>query len=195
MGTLQFVAAVVSSLAWPSAVCAVAVALRRPFARLLPRLSHLKYKDLEAYFTNEISEIRAEAQAANLKAPPTSESGETDLFDEVNAVAEISPVAAIPLAWTAIEREIIRTMERVGIPEDGRHLAGANIRILERAELIDRETANILNRLRSLRNEAAHAGVSLIRLSRSDVEEYARLAADVIGALRGIKPPPGTVAA
>lgn len=188
VGALEFMAALVSSLAWPMAVCGIALAIRRPIIHLLPRLSNLKYGDLELDFSQELSEIEERAQAAKLGTSPEAEDGARDLLSEVNAVAAISPLAAIPLAWTAIEGEIDKTLTRMGITFDRRRQPSADIRALERAELIDHDLAIVLNRLRGLRNEAAHAAHSRVQLSRTDAEEYAQLAADVINTLRNVQP-------
>ena len=64
MTRLEFIAAVIDSLAWPAVVIMTVVLLRRPLAGLLPLLRRVKYKELEVEFAQEVKELRQEAEAA-----------------------------------------------------------------------------------------------------------------------------------
>src|SRR5207302_10307190 len=115
MDPLEFIAAIVAALAWPAAVVVLALMFRQSLAKLLPGLTRLKWKDLELEFKRELSELSVAAQAAQLSPLPTPPQlpGQVApqlpatriLEGEIEAVAEVSPRAVIPLAWAAVETE------------------------------------------------------------------------------------------
>jgi hypothetical protein len=186
---LQFIAAIVSSVAWPVAALGMTVVLRGPLAVCLPSASRRERRELEFDFQRELAEIETQAQAANFGARADAAEAGGELLAEVDAVAAVSPLAAIPLAWTVVESEIGKSLERLGIQVRSLRQPTQYIRALTREGYIGAETATILNQLRQLRNKAAHAAHTRVQISRSGAEEYARLAAEVVGTLRGIQRP------
>ncbi|WP_235608899.1 hypothetical protein [Frankia casuarinae] len=171
------------------AVCVIALVVRRPLLRLLPRLSNLKYKDLELAFRQELSEIDEQAQAARPDTSPEVGDEISDLVTEVNAVAAVSPAAAIPLAWTAVEREIVAALERTNVQSGRRRSPLGSVQLLQEAGAINREAADAIKGLGRLRNEIVHAP-QLVQLTTASAQEYARLAAEMIGVLQQIPPLP-----
>jgi hypothetical protein len=151
---------------------------------------HLKSDDFQRELSeiSEISDMEHQVDAGNSDAYPDTTGSADDLLAEVDAVAAISPLAAIPLTWTAVESEIGRSLERLGIQAHSLRQPAQHIRALAREGYIGSETATVLNRLRQLRNKAAHAAYTRIQINRSDAEEYARLAAEVVSTLRGLEP-------
>jgi hypothetical protein len=190
VNVLQFIAAVVSSIAWPAAALGMTALLRGPLAGLLPFQPDWKYGDLEFDFQRELSEIsemEAHAQAASLGDRPATVDDLGDLIAEVDAVAAISPLASIPLAWIVVENEINKSLTRLEIQVRSLRRPAQSIQALVREGYIGRETETVLNRLRQLRNKAVHAAHTRIHISRSGAAEYARLATEVVGVLRGLQ--------
>lgn len=154
MDWLSFIAALVDALAWPAAVFGIVLILRRPLTGLIPLLHRLKYKDLELEFEQQVAEVSdaLEAEPAPThKALPTAESPAVEL-------AQISPRAGVLEAWRELEGELRAVADRNAPALEGRSPRNAAILIkkLEEAELIDSQRAWMLNRMRALRNGAAH---------------------------------------
>ena len=167
---------------------------RRLLAKLLPALSRLKWKDLELEFKRELAEIGAAAQQAKL--PPPSEVAKPTpspaahqfpeaprtLEEEINAVAEVSPRAAVPLAWAAVETELLRVVMRLAVSSDFPPSSSAvqNIRHLQHAGTIDEATVEVLQRMRRLRNRTVHGDLEETAITLDDALEYSQLAQSVI---------------
>lgn len=171
MDWLEFIASLVNSLAWPGAVVILVLILRKPLSGLIPLLQRLKYKDLEIEFGKRVEEISEEIVATlprpTLKyVPSPSESHAIQL-------AEVSPRAAVVEAWREVERAVIGAAERHDLStgkEQGRVTSLRAIRSLEQAELVERDKVRLLNDVRVLRNQAAHAPE--FALSKDSAVEY-----------------------
>ncbi|MCK9903173.1 DUF4145 domain-containing protein [Frankia sp. Cpl3] len=192
VSVLEFCASLVSSLAWPMAVVGIFIILRVPLTRILGRLSALRFGDFEFDFQQQISDIEQaarEAEEGGGKDSPSSSGPSTvgNLATEVAAVAEVSPRAAIPLAWSAVEQALFEATERIGIVFGRSRVTALDaINALKFNEHIGASTAEALNRLRVLRNEVIHASKSASDLGQSDAEEYANLAQRMIAILARI---------
>jgi hypothetical protein len=96
MDALQFTSSLVGSLAWPSVVLAIVVALRKPLSDLLPLLQRLKYKDLELDFGKRVEELRAEVaeELPQQAEPPVSPTPERSaLYGEPSKHPRSRPLA------------------------------------------------------------------------------------------------------
>lgn len=192
MDILEFIAAIVVGIAWPAAVVVLFFIFRRSLSKLLPGLTHLKWKDLELEFKRELSELTAAAQTAKLPLPqevrPQPSSSRT-LDAEIKAVAEVSPRAAIPLAWAAVEMELMEAVMRLAVSPDypPENSSIQNIRHLQHAGAIDVDTVGILERMHRLRNRIVHGDLEGTPVSYDDALEYSGLAQNIITTLRGLK--------
>ncbi len=54
MDTLEFIASIIDSLAWPLAIVVLIFILRMPLGKLIPFLERLKFKGLELDFTKRV---------------------------------------------------------------------------------------------------------------------------------------------
>jgi hypothetical protein len=175
MDWFEFIASLVNSLAWPMAVVILVLILRKPLAGLIPLLQRLKYKDLELEFGRRVEEVSEKLVAAiprpTLKyVPSPSESRAIQL-------AEVSPRAAVMEAWREVERAVIGAAKRNDLStgkEQGRVTSLRAIRSLEQAEMVERDKARLLNDVRVLRNQAAHAPE--FALSKDSAIEYVNAA-------------------
>jgi hypothetical protein len=198
---LQFIAALLDSLAWPSAVIVLAFLFRGSIGKLLPALSKLKWKDLELEFKKELAGLSAAAQQAQLppaepiaplpqaEAPAQLPPPPRTLESEIEAVAEVSPRAAIPLAWAAVETELLNAVMRLAVSPDypPSNSAIQNIRHLQHAGAVDKETVTVLEQMRRLRNRTVHGDLEQASLSREDAVQYSRLAQQLIAKLRDLR--------
>ncbi len=68
MSWKQFVASIVSSLAWPTIVLVVLLVFRNELQKVIQGLAHFKYKDLELDF----EKVRQQAAVVQEEAPRPS---------------------------------------------------------------------------------------------------------------------------
>jgi hypothetical protein len=183
MNLLGFFASTIGSLAWPAAVFGLVLMLRKPIRDLIPALQKLKYKELELDFDRDVAEIRAEVDQ---ELPPGSQSAlpapDTSI---VAKLAQVSPRAAVQEAWREVEQAALDAARQLGGDRfRNKSLTFEAIRLLERAERVDRGVISLLRDLRGLRNQAVHAPE--FALSNSAALEYAASAAVVTRYLRSL---------
>jgi len=58
MDWLTFFSKIIDSIIWPLVIIVAGIILRKPLSSLIPLLRKLKYKDFEAEFSKEVSELR-----------------------------------------------------------------------------------------------------------------------------------------
>ena len=191
MSQLEFVAAVITATAWPVTVIVLAVLFRHPLGRVIATVSRFKMKDVELEFKRELQAIAAAVPDAPLPddATPQAEAAIPAVPQEVKAVSEVSPRAAIPLAWAELESELRQAVFRtakgaVDVPLHGFH---KRIYALRAKGMLDADTAESIDRLRELRNRVVHGDLSVSALSESDAWRYAELAQRVAARLREIR--------
>lgn len=184
MDWLTFLASIVGSLAWPGAVVAIVLILRRSLNKLLPGLNRLKYKDLELEFGKQLAQAKVEIEAApEVKQLP--EGRRIDVARDVkyfSALAEISPRAAVLEAWLPFEVALSRISEKLGLMDRGRPLQMPRLldALVARGVLTPDESRAI-SRLRAVRNEVVHAPT--VELAQEPVAEYARVLSEVTAAM------------
>jgi DNA-directed RNA polymerase subunit F len=183
MDILTFIAEIFKALIWPLAVGILLYYLRGPIEDLIPLLTRLKYKDIELEFGRKIEEVKVES---------IKEYGDEKLeLQEQDSIiiklADISPRSAVLEAWRSVESEIIATADRV-MTKKGRRLAiilpHVGLKILRDENIIDENEHEILNTLRQLRNQAAHAPD--FALSRWMVFEYLEITKRIDNKLKSI---------
>lgn len=185
MNWMEFLASLVSSLAWPVALAVLVFMLRHSIAALIPALRRLKYKDLELDFRRDMEEVREEVNQG-LPAPPA---GERLVADSATLkLLDASPRAAVLEAWYRVEMAVMDTAKRLALagPFDI-YTALHAIKVLERAAGIDQNIVSILHNLRRLRNLAAHAPD--FELSRDSGMDYVASADRVVRYLEQVQVP------
>ena len=166
MGLLEFLAAVIGSLAWPVVVLVSVILLRKPLAELIPLLRRLKYKGLAVEFEAGLREVERDLNTAP-DAPALKRgveepkqllaSVDTDPQAYFEGIARVSPVAAILEAWQ--EFEMVAT---AGLKRQSRFPRGAPpsmnrlFTLLRESSLITKVEERSLVTLRALRNTAVH---------------------------------------
>ncbi len=101
----------------------------------------------------------------------------------------MSPRAAIPLAWAAVENELLEAVMRLAVSPDfpPNNSPIQNIRHLQHAGVLDADTVAVLEQMRRLRNRTVHGDLERAQLSREDALEYSRLAQGIISKLRALR--------
>jgi hypothetical protein len=186
MNWMQFIAAIVRAVAWPAVVMVAAVLLRRPLVRLIPLLRHLKYGELELEFAEGVQSAREEAEVT--LAPLTAPVARVPEVDSLLQLATESPRLAVVGAWRLVESSAHRACAALGVPvERGRPFAGLELTYaLRREGVLDDATLTMMNRLRSLRNQAVHG--EEFSVDEASAREYVRLAEALAQRIDG-KPP------
>jgi len=194
MGWLQFIASVISSLAWPAAVVLLVFLLRLPLTKALLSLTHLKYKDLELDFARGLKELESKAKTIEvrpqvLKPQFATKKNSAQLLSEAQRLAHDFPEPAVAVAWQAVEDELMATVMRLAISPDPpwHNSAMKSAELLLGQGEIDESTIDVLKRMRNLRNLAVHGHGGLGNVTTDQAIEFIALASGVVEKLCGIK--------
>lgn len=186
MNWMEFIATIVKAVAWPAVVMVAFVLLRKPLTGLVPLLRHLKYKEFELEFAQEVQDLR---ETANRALPPLATLlPRVPEEDSLLQLTSLSPRAAVVEAWRLVESSARRANAARGTPvEKGRLLAGLDeIRVLQRDGVLDNATLDMMTRLHSLRNQAIHADE--FSVDEASAREYVQLAVALAQRIDGKTP-------
>ncbi len=183
MDVLTFLSELVKAVAWPATVIVLVVLLRKPIVELIPLLHRLKYKELELEFSQEISELKTEVEAIAKEKGEEAPSTASTSSNLLSLVA-FSTRAAIMEAWLEVESASVAVASSFwgkspnetlrNMPKLGEYLLQCNV--------IDGKQLSVFNKLRQLRNKAAHA--QELDLSENDARSYVELATDLAQHIR-----------
>ena len=181
MTGLQFVAAIVNSLAWPAAVMVSAVLLRKEIRDALRRMLHLRFPGGEASF----------APLAPIQAALAATAGKTDVPEDTDEVrrqatefgpledlAQWAPAQAIVYAWGLLEYQLNAASDRIAPNQrHGWPQVAVNLKRLDKWPLLFPAIAE-LQRLRDYTVESGYPP------STADAIRYVSLAQDLVTTLR-----------
>ena len=186
MDVYQFIASLVSSLAWPVAVVVLLLAFKAPIARMVERLpKRVKAGPLEV----EWPEVATEARVALATSPEVKTAASPgSLTERFAKMAEDEPDAAIMTAWAEVEKALRERMGGLGIRQPS--IAGMMLARLahERGEISD-STLRAIEGLSVLRNLAAHGRGG--EVDREKALDYLTLADATLYAIRTWRPKAG----
>jgi len=181
MDIFTFISELIKAVIWPITVILLAILLRNPILELFPLLRRLKYKELELEFAQEISELKAEAMIVDQeKDIPQVLSPSSNLLNLVT----FSTRAAIMEAWLEVESAAISVASsfwQQSQTDTFRNMPRLGEYLLQ-CKVIDEKQLIIFNKLRDLRNKAAHA--QELQLSETDAKSYVQLASDLAKHIR-----------
>jgi hypothetical protein len=155
MDWLQFIAAIVGSLAWPITLIIGFFLLKSYLPALFPFIERLKYKDFEVEFRKSVEELTERSRTA---LPPPAEEEPAAPKNRLYALAEISPRSAILEAWLAVETAAAETLQAKEPSLGPKVRMAAPLRIgdlLTRREILNNQQLEIFHRLRELGRVAA----------------------------------------
>jgi len=180
MSVLEFVASVVRSLAWPTAVVVILLVLRKPLAALIPLLERLKFRGLELDFRKQVHEVAAEADEALPALPPQVAEPASD----IEQLAQVSPRAAVVESWLSVETAASNALQRrlPSISPTDLKYQPRLAQSLRQANILSPKQLSLFDELRQLRNAAVH--VPNLTLTPSTAMEYARTARRLVGLLQ-----------
>lgn len=180
MDTLTFISEMVKSLVWPVTVLALVVILKKPIVELVPLLKHLKYKELELEFSEQVMELKAEAES-HKKERAESEAGSSNPYEDM---VSFSTRAAIIESWLAVESAAEATAMSFWNQDPSKIISNLNQlgEYLHKCNVLDKNQLNTFHKLRQLRNKVAHE--QDLELSEKDAKIYVRLAYDLAEHIR-----------
>lgn len=124
------------------------------------RLESLKYKDAEAKFNQQLREAEKEAPSMKRKLPEGWEKATARALstqhEQFRRIAEISPRAAILEAWLDVEAAVYAAAERAKLEVRSPANSYTLARNLISQGKIPADIMPFFEKLRKLRNEAAH---------------------------------------
>ncbi|WP_292533217.1 DUF4145 domain-containing protein [Methylocystis sp.] len=184
MDWLEFFSKVIGDLAWPVVVLAIVLVLRKQIERAIGLINKVKVSGFEFEFDKKLDVAREEA--AKLPRPKSPEDKEPEYAGQhAFELVEVSPRAAVIEAWRLVEAAAIDCGKRLfGADFSNKTMTFQAILRLENSDKLPASISTLMRRLRSLRNEAAHAAE--FELSRESALEYVELSAQLIGNLNAI---------
>lgn len=178
----EFALRVLEINVWPIVVLFVLIILRRPLSRLVPFLHHIRYKDFEVNFSNNLSEARLEAERVLPQQKVTDQS--VEIQDQLQKLAKLSPRAAIIEAWLEVEGSASGLIQKADMESSlPRAISPLGLGYkLHHAGRISKAQLDIYHRLRNLRNVAVH--FADLQLKEEEVKQFIRLAIRLAASLR-----------
>jgi hypothetical protein len=195
---LDFLKSVIDSLAWPTTVLVLALIFRSQIERIVRTVAHLKYKDIEVDFREEIDAFIQAAkdsevveQKQSLRPSETKPNAiKSTLRDEINSVIDNSPQAAVLLGWTLVESELLTLIQRTGVSPDypPHNSAVQNIEFLRNAKIFGPKMVLALENARRIRNRVAHLP-SNERIDSDLARQYVTVIYDIVDLISALPGP------
>lgn len=182
----------VSALAWPLAFVWFVQKYGNDVKELILRLSKVKFGNAEAEFylgLKVAEELANETLVVEASKDIPKESTEfSKRMAQLERIADVSPRAAIMESWLLIEEAAGKAgfVQKAAVPRINSLLF---IEWLVREGKIDKSTANLVNRMRMLRNKASH--LRDFELTKDEAERYLKIATQI--SLLIIEPEPHVV--
>ena len=194
MDTLQLIASIIDSLAWPISVMLFVFIFRTPLQTLLANLTSLRVGGVEIDFGQKIRELEYKAKAAGLDVPKDASQTKLGIQDSAQTVADAMRLAsefqgpAVILAWTAVEQELMQAVMRLGISPDypPYNVPVKNIELLYKQGHLDADSRTLLDQMRRLRNAAVHPSRGITKISTDDAREFIALTEAITDRLKSL---------
>ena len=189
MGWRDFIADILSSLAWPAVAVVFLAIFRSEISRGIQRLVHFKYKDLELDF-EKVKRHAEELHGEIHREPSRSRSPVvSSLEDQILDTVERAPSAAIMLAWSGLETAMASAVARLAIsPEEPSYRSPIhNIEMLIKYGNLPNSYTGLLKEMRMLRNKVTHQHSTMFSITQEQALNYAHAAIDLIGYFEGVR--------
>jgi len=116
MDVLTFIVELLNALAWPTAVVLSVLLVRRYIASLVPRITQLKYGDLDVTFKREVAE--AAVLSESVEVAPMTEGEREEEFKERSKLLNLasqSPKIAVQESWRRLDHRLIEVGKSVDL--------------------------------------------------------------------------------
>ncbi|HEY8034419.1 MAG TPA: hypothetical protein VIF37_02395 [Methylobacter sp.] len=185
----QFISSIIENISWPIVTLIMFFLMRDQIGKLIEKIGHLKYKDLELDF----DKVKKQAEAISVEKDksikviqdPESIKVFSSLEEQILETVEKAPSAAILLAWSMLETSLASAVSRMAIsPESPSYRSPLhNIDMLEKAGLLSKQHILLLHEMRTLRNKVAHEQATTKVISEEQALEYSNTAFEMTGVL------------
>ena len=177
MDYLNFIAALIDSLAWPITIFVIVFLFRDNLSKLLDRVIKFKHNGTEIDFREEVEAVSREAKII-LPIIKEGSSGPSDV--DLKNLAETSPREAIMKAWDSVEHALYELAVRYNMsPDESKSINLQLLRLrLSDYEPIGRGAYEMLEKLKYLKDEAKILSENDIDISSAI--EYSKLASRVV---------------
>lgn len=185
----QFISSIIEHTSWPIVMLIMFILLRDQIGKLIEKIGHLKYKDLELDFDS----VKKQAEAISSKKDDDykvirdseSEKVFNSLEEQILETVEKAPAAAVLLSWSTLETAIASAVSRLAISGESPSYRSPlhNLDMLEKHSEISKEHVNLLHKMRELRNKVAHEQVTTISITEEQALEYSNTAIEFIDTL------------
>lgn len=183
---IEAISKLLASVAWPISAVLIAYFFRAELRQLLERLESFKYKDAEAKFIKQLDEAEQAAEPVRQKIPDEWEKATARAmftqYEQLRRIAEVSPRAAILEAWIDVEVAIYAAAEKAGLEVKGQSNPYSLARNLVSLGKIPKDILPFFEKLRRLRNNAAHLPDFV--LEESEANKYLDLALGLANTFR-----------
>lgn len=200
MDNLEFISSLINSLVWPSVIIITVFIFRKTISQVMLGVSKIKYSNFQMDFGKELAKIEStinqsedygisdKKQLKNDKVEINNISNKNP-DQQLKAVAEISPVAAVIMTWSLVENEIQSTILRLSISPDYPFYNSVlkNVQLLKENNYIDKFTEQTLSQMRILRNRVLHENTSNEPVTYSEALEYCKISLKIIQILKTIE--------
>jgi hypothetical protein len=168
VSVLQFIAALVQALAWPTVVLVAVVLFRDKISALLAgSMKRLKVGPIEAEWDRTLSAAEVELEQPGVP-PLDSQAAPTDARRELAQLANLAPEAAVMEGYASIERVLRELLADVDDPRALRTGASGLAREAVKLGRVNEETARAIEGLGVLRNLAAHGQAGKVTVDRAN---------------------------
>jgi hypothetical protein len=184
MDWLTFLSKMIGDLAWPIAVLTIVLVLRKQIESAIGLINKVKVSGVEVEFARKLDVAREEG--VKLPLPENEEDKlPENTTQNTYELAKISPRAAVIEAWRLVEAAAIDCGRRLfGEEFTNKTMTFQAILRLENHDKLPETVTAQMRRLRSMRNEAAHAAE--FALSEDSALEYVQLSTQLIASLNAI---------
>jgi hypothetical protein len=180
---LEFIASLISSLAWPGAVVVLAFLFRAPLSALIGRIRSAKGYGVEVGFEKAAEEVRADAAAAVKPAEPEgTERAREEPLRPVEVYPGADPTYTVISSWREVEEAIRALAKRAQVvkPIDlNKYPAFFLAKLLADAGVVNGSYYKSVQGLSDLRNAVAHG---LQRTTYDEAVAFAHAADDLVRA-------------
>ncbi len=164
MDWLTFISKLIDSMAWPVAAVLLGLIFRKKLAELLPLLRKVKAGPLEAEFeiaTKQVLASTAELAAKERKPDASQIEDKSSVEDTASKLltARSEPTATIIEGWSTLDGELHKLGRQTGINGDPLLSETKLYREIMDSDVLPIETRSLVQDLRQLRNQVAHAKV------------------------------------
>lgn len=159
MDTFTFIVEIIKAVIWPVTVILILILLWKPINSFFPTMAKLRYKDLEIHFTRQVFQLAKEAKhSLDATLSNIDEELRTE-HKKLLDIAEVSPRAALLESWMILESNAFQAMKRKD-PKLTTTILKTPLQVgitMEKMGIINCSQKEIFDKLRNLRNAAAHA--------------------------------------